>query len=620
VYITSIQIENYKSYWESEEIEFAKGFNVIVGANNAGKTSLLECLSLTIVNDPHLSLKTKQNEHASVEKDLKLKVAFQVTSEDFTRVTRGLDTFTLYFPLGVHETVVIKDYEQYIISGSFPRIIAEMGNSSSIINVAFDYVNYQDTLNSNAAITFRKDDSSNKWRGGGTDTINKVRGNSIEKRLLQWLMSEIYMFKAERLNISQSSVLANKTLKPDASNLPEVLQNLRNDSNHVYQRYLRAIQEIFPEITDVAPNTTGAGTSQILIWTTDPTQDRQDLAQPLSKSGTGIGQVLAMLYVLFTSKYPRIILIDEPQSFLHPGAIRNLFEIFKRHKVKHQYIVTTHSPLVITAANPERIILLQKEDAETKVYPINKSEKAEMEMVLHSVGAGLSDVFGAENVLWVEGQTETKCYPLIIRELCESPLLGTTVVEVQHTGDFEDDKKVQQVKPLYEKLTQGNALIPPAVGFIFDRETKTQKKVADMERMGIKFLKRRMYENYLLNPSAIASVLSQSPYLQGKQFTLKQVVDWFDNNLWEMVSGVKQWNKKYFDKFPSSLELDDEALTLIHGANVLNDLFVELTGDTPLEYYKIEHGYELTEWLVANDKAALNEVKELLDNCLGKKP
>jgi len=47
---------------------------------------------------------------------------------------------------------------------------------------------------------------------------------------------------------------------------------------------------------------------------------------PLSESGTGVGQVLAILYVVFTSEYPRTIVIDEPQSFLHPGAVRKLFE------------------------------------------------------------------------------------------------------------------------------------------------------------------------------------------------------------------------------------------------------------------------------------------------------
>jgi hypothetical protein len=37
---------------------------------------------------------------------------------------------------------------------------------------------------------------------------------------------------------------------------------------------------------------------QISIWPLDPNSERDDLVIPLSEYGTGIGQVLALLYVL----------------------------------------------------------------------------------------------------------------------------------------------------------------------------------------------------------------------------------------------------------------------------------------------------------------------------------
>lgn len=50
----------------------------------------------------------------------------------------------------------------------------------------------------------------------------------------------------------------------------------------------------------------------------------------LAESDTGIGQVLAILYVVIMAKYNQVIIIDEPQSFLHPGAVRKLIEILKQ--------------------------------------------------------------------------------------------------------------------------------------------------------------------------------------------------------------------------------------------------------------------------------------------------
>src|SRR6185369_12386335 len=114
---------------------------------------------------------------------------------------------------------------------------------------------------------------------------------------------------------------------------------------------------------------------------------------------------------VISSDEPRTILIDEPQSFLHPGAIRKLFEIFKRERnQKHQYIVTTHSPTVVTACNPCNVIMLHRDDNETKVKTIDANETTDLKLFLSEIGARLSDVFGADKILWVEGRTEEICF------------------------------------------------------------------------------------------------------------------------------------------------------------------------------------------------------------------
>jgi predicted ATPase len=45
--------------------------------------------------------------------------------------------------------------------------------------------------------------------------------------------------------------------------------------------------------------------------------------------------VLAILYVVMTSNHPQTIIIDEPQSFLHPGAVKKLIEVLKQYP-QHQ--------------------------------------------------------------------------------------------------------------------------------------------------------------------------------------------------------------------------------------------------------------------------------------------
>jgi predicted ATP-dependent endonuclease of OLD family len=58
MYITKFQVLNYKSYLDSGEVEFRSGFNAITGKNNAGKTSLLEALTLHFQANPHRTVET----------------------------------------------------------------------------------------------------------------------------------------------------------------------------------------------------------------------------------------------------------------------------------------------------------------------------------------------------------------------------------------------------------------------------------------------------------------------------------------------------------------------------------------------------------------------------------
>ena len=45
MYINSIKIKNYRNY-EKFYMKFKEGLNVIIGANNAGKTNLLHAINL----------------------------------------------------------------------------------------------------------------------------------------------------------------------------------------------------------------------------------------------------------------------------------------------------------------------------------------------------------------------------------------------------------------------------------------------------------------------------------------------------------------------------------------------------------------------------------------------
>lgn len=77
--------------------------------------------------------------------------------------------------------------------------------------------------------------------------------------------------------------------------------------------------------------------------------------------------VLTILYVLNTESRPCRILIDEPQAFLHPDALRRLLRVFRRYE-QHQFILATHSPLVVSAAGVATCTLVRQEKVRSKKH------------------------------------------------------------------------------------------------------------------------------------------------------------------------------------------------------------------------------------------------------------
>src|SRR5216683_1763682 len=102
MYIAKIQIKNYKSFLSSQEFHLTPGFNVVVGQNNAGKTALVEALSLHFNDKYHISMKTMPSPgvliHDSVTSTVQ--IAFQLAEGEAEQLLINARS-PFYLPLRV---------------------------------------------------------------------------------------------------------------------------------------------------------------------------------------------------------------------------------------------------------------------------------------------------------------------------------------------------------------------------------------------------------------------------------------------------------------------------------------------------------------------------------------
>ena len=337
-----------------------------------------------------------------------------------------------------------------------------------------------------------------------------------------------------------------------------------------------------------------------MIWQVDPALEREDLAMPLSQCGTGVGQVLAILYVVKTSDQPRTIVIDEPGSFLHPGASRALIGILKRFP-QHQYIIATHSPEILAELSDAPVTVVRWGDSRSEIQQYAHTTKDVALEALTEVGARLSDVYGFDKVLWVEGQSDALSLKALLDAMGRAQR-GLGIVPVRDTGSFRR-RKIGEILEIYRALSIGGALLPPAVLFLFDRDGRSDRDVQDAIRESngkVGFLKRRMFENYLLNAEAIASLFNEegSPY--GITTSPSDVENWLVANGSRFCEGEEP-PQPYTPQWLES----------VNGASLLEQLLSDLS-DARLSFRKTSHTPRLTVLLHVYDHQAAQEILDLV--------
>jgi hypothetical protein len=426
------------------------------------------------------------------------------------------------------------------------------------------------------------------------NTIDNNNNDNCFEIVGRFIAGSIYTFRAERLSLASHMFGDSSVLLPNAENLPVVL-NILQGQPELFARFNSLVRQVFPSIRYVTVQPRRDNLI-IMIWNADAPADRTDLAIELSESGTGVGQVLAMLYVVVTSRSPRTILIDEPNIFLHSGAIRKLIEIMRTDPIGHQYIITTHSPDIIRVSDAQRVYLVERQQEQSSIHGISPSEITSFRRTLLEVGTRLSDLLGADNVVWVEGPTEEECFPKIIRARTITAPPGLAVLAVRATGDFEGRRaSAVAIWEIYNRLTTVGTLMPTNIAISLDKEDRSASDIArakEKSRGLMHFLPRRCFENYLVHPYALAAVLNTLPTFSETVVTQQAVETWLQDHGGDAKYGArKAWEG----------DLHNERwLVEIKGAVLLSDLFQTLSGAKD-EYRKVTHGAALTEWICEND-------------------
>jgi len=171
----------------------------------------------------------------------------------------------------------------------------------------------------------------------------------------------IYHFHdtSETANVKRlQAINDNVKLRHDASNLAAFLYKLKNISPKHYELILKTTRQVAPFFGDFHLRPYPENPQKIQLEWTEKGHDYPFIANDLSD---GTLRFISLATLLLQPKMPTIILIDEPELGLHPYAISVLAGLFRVASQRCQLIISTQSLNLVDEFKIEEIIVVDKE-------------------------------------------------------------------------------------------------------------------------------------------------------------------------------------------------------------------------------------------------------------------
>ena len=187
-------------------------------------------------------------------------------------------------------------------------------------------------------------------------------------------LSGYYNFNPDVMRLPQRQT-AGSFLERDGSNLASVIEDTRKVEDWAAKRAARYLATItgsveFAEVQRIA----GFDTLRFHVR-----RDGQTLEFDAASMSDGTLRAFAALIAAFqqvpTIGSPSFVAIEEPETALHPAAMRALVAAFDEATLRTQILLTTHSPDLLDAVEvkPENVRVAQLVDGQTVIGPVDEA-------------------------------------------------------------------------------------------------------------------------------------------------------------------------------------------------------------------------------------------------------
>lgn len=428
MYLKEIKIENYRKY-KDVKMEFNEIINILAGSNNSGKTSIVELFNI-IFNENSFQISDLNND-IRCEVNENINRYYNLKNENFTEKVEISDEIKRK-KINIYLIIEYLEDDNISLIGEF---ITELFSDNKQIYLMLEcYVNTDELENEKIVMTTKYYYSNSNFEIKDEIDRKKFKEKFNYKMInAKRDVNDIVGDKSNLLSKNLHVLLKdNEEWKKNIQKIRKEIEQIGSKSNEkefseifneIKENYLKILIEDFQ-------NTNGGNIEELKA---DLSIDETNLMSLLEKSillkydfngvkltensqGLGYSNLLYILMEFF--KYEKnidetkinILVIEEPESHMHPSMERNLIKYINNEKnVVIQKIITSHSKEIVEFVALESIKVLKSINDETKVFDLNAyckdSDTDDVKFVKKFFNV-INDVLFADKIIMFEGDSE----------------------------------------------------------------------------------------------------------------------------------------------------------------------------------------------------------------------
>lgn len=320
----------------------------------------------------------------------------------------------------------------------------------------------------------------------------------------------------------------------------------------------------------------------------------------LNMLGEGLKSIYALsllqAYIDESTTLPCIVMMEDPEIYLHPQLQKQASEILYQLSKKNQIMFSTHSPNLIFNFSQKQIkqVILDEEHYTTI------REDADIDEILDDLGYTANDLMNVSFVFIVEGKQDSSRLPLLLEKYYSEiyddngKLQRISIITTNSCTNIKTYANLKYINQLYLKdqflmIRDSDGknpkhLVKQLCSYYKQRAVEDVDKLPHVTPKNVLILKYYSFENYFLDPKIMEKI---GVVKSEEEFYNILYTKWKDY-LFKLGSSkrlVKNYNLRITNK--NDLKQNMELIkTYVRGHNLFDIFYGRYRGDAQIEILK----------------------------------